>query len=138
MWLPARHPDRVAFFFRTADVRMVDVQDWQEVKLATPKAAAIGLFRSRRPLLGRTCGGSCWFVRRERAQAGSRSSSESVRYQMGYAGLAQARLTHPGRATDAARACVPADRLATRPTRRLRESPRGPSGLRRDSVMNAV
>lgn len=41
------------FFFRPADVVMANVQDWQEVKLAAPKAAALDLFRSRRPLLDR-------------------------------------------------------------------------------------
>jgi hypothetical protein len=39
------------FFFRRSDVMLVDVQDWQEVKLAAPKALALELFQARRPLL---------------------------------------------------------------------------------------
>lgn len=41
------------FLFRIRDVVLVDVQDWHEVKLAAPKAAALDLFRARRPLLDR-------------------------------------------------------------------------------------
>jgi hypothetical protein len=41
------------FFFRTPDVVLLDVESWQEAKLVAPKAAALDLFRSRRPLLDR-------------------------------------------------------------------------------------